>query len=120
MKLYLLSQDLMLTARTEGVARKLGMRVVTLRDSAAATCGLEDCQLLVVDLGLAGVDLEKTVRQVRQLQTPVPIVACGPHVHEVRLEEARNAGCDLVVSRGQWDRDAEKLCQGLLDGSKKR
>jgi hypothetical protein len=30
------------------------------------------------------------------------VVAFGPHVHEERLAAARNAGCDEVVSRGEF------------------
>ena len=32
----------------------------------------------------------------------VHVVAFGPHVHENRLAAVREAGCDLVVSRGQF------------------
>ena len=110
MKLLLLSQDLMLTARTEGVARRLGLTLVSQCNLVAAE--LDACQLIVIDLTLPGLDPNSIVEQVRPVQ--IPIVACAPHVHEARLSQAREAGCDLVVSRGQWDRDAEKLCQELL------
>ena len=113
MNLLLLSQDLMLTARTEGVARKLGMTVVTRRDLSAADW--DSCRLLVVDLSLPGLDIPNVVKQ-----AVVPVIACGPHVHEARLADARQAGCDLVVSRGQWDRDAERLCQELLENAEEK
>ena len=32
----------------------------------------------------------------------VHVVAFGPHVHEERLAAAREAGCDVVVSRGKF------------------
>lgn len=110
----------MLTARMEGVARKLGTPVVSFGQWTAALSELAACRLIVVDLCLADVDITNIVERARQLPTPVPVAACGPHVHEARLAEARRAGCDVVASRGQWDHDAEKLCAELLQGSAPR
>lgn len=114
MKIFLLSRDLMLTARMEGVARNLGMPVISWGDWAAARPELAACRLLVVDLCLPQVDIGEIVAHASQLDPPVPVAGCGPHVHEARLAEARAAGCDLVTSRGQWDREAEEFCKQLL------
>jgi hypothetical protein len=46
--------------------------------------------------------------------SPLAILAYGPHVHEDRLAAARAAGCDAVVSRGQLDREADSLLATLL------
>ena len=40
------------------------------------------------------------------------VVAFGPHVHEQRLAAARDAGCDLVVSRGQFFSQLETILKG--------
>ena len=114
MKLIILSRDLMFTSRLEGVARKLNLTVVQAPNAgdAASFAGEDDCRFLIVDLQFPGLDVKKIVEAVRQSGSgQVQIVACGPHVHEHRLEEARRAGCDQVVTRGQLDREAESILQ---------
>jgi len=116
--LLLASRDLMLCSRAEGAARKLGLTLVTAHD-ASKICTLcaeeEGPVVLLVDLRLPGLDVQQLVAAVRAGEGgSVPILACGPHVHEVRLAAAREAGCDLVVTRGQFDRDLESLLQPLV------
>ncbi|MCA9230437.1 MAG: hypothetical protein KDA57_07290 [Planctomycetales bacterium] len=112
MKLILLSRDLMLASRTEGVARQKGIAMVQAANQIDAISAIadENCQLLVVDLQLPGLDIEALVIQARQSsKSSLRIVACGPHVHEQRLDTARAAGCDRVVTRGQFDREAAHI-----------
>lgn len=114
MKLIILSRDLMFTSRLEGVARKLALTVAQASDmeSAVAIVAAGDCRFLIVDLQLPNLDVKKLVDGVRASNAePVQIIACGPHVHAQRLEAARQAGCDQVVSRGQLDREAEAILQ---------
>jgi len=112
MKLVLLSRDLMLTSRIDGVASQKGFTTSHAADQVSAIAGVADdeCQLLFVDLQLPGLDIVALVGQVRETRSSgVRIIACGPHVHEQRLAAARQAGCDLVVSRGQFDREADTI-----------
>jgi len=116
MKLVLFSRDLILASSVEGAARQNGLTVAQVAElsQAVAACA-EDASLLLVDLRLPGLDTADLVRQVREICTArVPIVACGPHVHEARLAQAREAGCDLVVTRGQLDRDMQNIFQKLI------
>ncbi len=41
----------------------------------------------------------------------IPILAFGPHVDEARLEQARQAGADVVVSRGKLQSSLPQLIQ---------
>jgi len=125
-KLVLVSGDLVLGARVEGAARKCGLTMVTAAGHApaVAACG-DDCRLVLIDLRSPGLDVAALVDELRQqTANPVPanlvpanlvIVACGPHVHEMRLDEARQAGCDLVVTRGQLEREAEAIFQRVVE-----
>jgi len=102
----------MLTSRVDGVANQKGYTTSHAADlaSAIAAAADEECQLLFVDLQLPGLDISALVSQVRESRGgEVRIVACGPHVHEQRLAAARQAGCDLVVTRGQFDREADTI-----------
>jgi CheY-like chemotaxis protein len=111
-KLMLLSGDLMLAARVEGAARQCGLELVQVADCALAVADCtNDCRVVLLDLRNAGIDVQALVEQLRQQPLAPAIVACGPHVHEQLLAEARQAGCDLVVTRGQFDRDAEAILQ---------
>jgi len=40
------------------------------------------------------------------------VVAFGPHVHEERLAAAREAGCDEVLSRGEFFARVNAIVQG--------
>lgn len=113
-----LSQDLMLISKIDGVARQLGCACLSTGDVEAISTAKENCRLVVIDLSLGGLDIEQTVNQIRNtIDARMPIVAFGPHVHKARLDLANSAGCDVVVSRGQWDRDALAICRELLGNS---
>jgi hypothetical protein len=60
-------------------------------------------QLVVVDLTLFPLDLATLVAKLKTAHDGrSTIVAFGPHVHEGRLAAAAEAGCDEVLSRGQF------------------
>ena len=114
MKLVLLSRDLMLTSRVDGVATQKGFATIHAADHVGAVAAAkdDDCQILFVDLQLPGLDINALVNGVREKASrEVRIVACGPHVHEHRLAAAREAGCDQVVTRGQFDREADTILE---------
>jgi len=116
MSIVLLSRDLMLVSRLSGVADQMQLesRTVGNAEGAVEACRANECQLLLVDLKLPGLDIAALVEQVRGASlSHVPIVACGPHVHEANLAAAREAGCDLVISRGQFDRQLGDILQDM-------
>jgi CheY-like chemotaxis protein len=104
MDVVLLANDLMVTSRIQGAASRVGARVHSVMNSAAAIerCHETNARLVVIDLSTPAVQLDF----VRELKSDEPrsiqIVAFGPHVHEDRLQAAREAGCDIVLSRGQF------------------
>ena len=117
MKLVLLSNDLMISSLVAGVAGQLELTVSTATTQAggleAATN--EEAHVLVVDLRLPGLGISELLASIRQERTnPIPTVAFGPHVHEANLAKAREAGCDVVATRGQFDREAKQIIGSLL------
>src|SRR4051812_45312314 len=105
MAIVLLSGDLMVVSRVEGAAARLGetVRVASTGAHAAELCHAEKANKLIVDLSSPSLDVEAIVNQLKSSDSAAPqIIAFGPHVHEERLAAARNAGCDLVTSRGQF------------------
>jgi len=43
----------------------------------------------------------------------VQVVAFGPHENVAMLERARNLGCDLVLNKGEFNRDLPKIIDGI-------
>jgi CheY-like chemotaxis protein len=117
---FLLSNDLTFPSQVTGLARQLGlelelaMNVPALLNKASAG----DVKAVILDLTTAGLDPADLVPRLRALpQPPKAILAFGPHVQEVRLDAARQAGCDLVLTRGQFHaRMGDVLGQYLGDG----
>ena len=116
MQIVLLSQDLMIGAHVEGATRQLGMTLQQVPKQQAAVAAATDtaCQVLLVDLSTPELDLAALVQALRSARgRSLPIVASGPHVHEARLEAARAAGCEVVISRGQLDRELSTILTAL-------
>lgn len=116
MPLILLSRDLMLVSRLEGVVRKHDLALCNATDVMSA---LEEANQpaaigLIVDLRFPGLQIEELASAVQTHHPTLPIIASGPHVHEAQLERARRAGCDQVLSRGQLDRSADAIVAELV------
>jgi DNA-binding NarL/FixJ family response regulator len=101
----------MFLSRVQGAATKLG---VTLCSGSSADSVLEALDegaaaLVMIDLGVGPIDLSDVVHRVRGKSSGAKVVAYGPHVHEQRLAEAKDAGCDIVMTRGQFNRSFPSL-----------
>jgi DNA-binding NtrC family response regulator len=104
MRLLLLSADLLVTSRVGGIVEPLNIsfRSVPSMESLWTTWKQFPAELVVVDLTLAGVDVEAVIEWARSLQSHVEVIAFGPHVHLKKLEQAEHAGCDRVYVRGEF------------------
>jgi DNA-binding NtrC family response regulator len=105
MAVVLLSGDLMGASRIEGAARLAGIpyRMVGTVDAVLAACAATPVSIVAVDLATAGIEVAALVNGLKQQAARVPtVIAYGPHVHEAVLEAAQAAGCDQVLSRGQF------------------
>jgi DNA-binding NtrC family response regulator len=112
MAVVLVSGDLMGASRIEGGARLAGtaFRMVGDVDTAVLACAEQPVSLVMVDLTTAGLDVASLVEQLQGRSTNIPaIVAYGPHVHEATLAAAKEAGCDHVLSRGQFLNQADAI-----------
>ena len=105
MNVVLLSSDLMVVSRVEGAGAQTGAEIRAASNAAAAIefCYNEQVDVLIVDLSMPALDPPALVNQLRADTSHwVQVVAFGPHVQEERLAMAREAGCDTVISRGQF------------------
>jgi DNA-binding NtrC family response regulator len=112
MAVVLVSGDLMGASRIEGAARLAGaqFRMVGNVEDAVEICAMQSLKLVLIDLTTAGLDVAALVERIRSRSKSAPaIIAYGPHVHEKLLEAAKAAGCDRVLSRGQFMAQADTI-----------
>ena len=70
-------------------------------------------RLIVVDLGLANLDLAEVLASGRQIWPTTKWLGYGAHVQADRLDSATELGLDVVLTRGQFDRDMVRVLQGF-------
>jgi hypothetical protein len=107
-RILLVSPDLMATSRIAGLGRAADCAVETLRSLDGSPQG-GPYDLVLLDLQAVAGDPAVLVSRIRglveaaagQAGRPFRLVAFGPHVAKQRLDEARAAGADDAVSRGE-------------------
>ena len=120
MTVLLVSSDLMSASRVEGAVRQAGANLRQLGSAAAAVdfCASEAVPLVLVDLATAGLNVAELVAGLKSIGECSPaIVAYGPHVHVAALEAAQAAGCDAVLSRGQFMSQAAAIVAQFTQSS---
>ena len=104
MQVVLLTTDLMTASQVSGAAREAGAKLRVAASPLDVQRHTEElpADLVILDLTCPAAVPSTMVEQLRQL-SPVPgILAFGPHVHAEKLAAAKSAGCDEVLSRGQF------------------
>jgi hypothetical protein len=115
--LYLTS-DLFFSTRVTSVASNTGVVVQVvgsvnqLRDRLASV----PTAAVLVDLEHFEADPAAIMALIGTALSPPTTIAYGPHVKEPLLTAARQAGFNLVLSRGQFDQQVGKLLLKLLHG----
>ncbi len=83
--------------------------------AAIAAAGDPEVRLAAVDLRAPGLDVATLVAGLRSARSaPIHVLAGGPHVHEASLAAARAAGCDEVVTRGEFERRLDAAVERLM------
>jgi len=108
LQILLVSPDLLSTSRIAGLAHSVPARVETLRSLDDTPRG-GPFDLVLLDTGAVPGDPAVIVSRIRTIleKYPLPdgkapyLVAFGPHVAKQRLEDAKAAGADSTVSRGE-------------------
>jgi CheY-like chemotaxis protein len=111
--MIIVSGELMFTSRVSLAAQAQGKpcRVALSAARALDLLAEEPTNLICVDLSAPGVNIGEYVPTLRAANAAneLTIVAFAPHVHETKLAAAQAAGCDVVMTRGQFDRSIEEL-----------
>ncbi len=103
----MLSGDLMFASRVKSAAQRAGI--------AFQLCGslppgdLTSVAFVIVDLSTRSGVLPEIADQCADRCPDAKLIAYGPHVQVDRLEAARQAGIEMVMTNGQFDRQMSNL-----------
>lgn len=114
MNIYALTSDLMFGSQMSAAARSSGAALATLGSASGLVESLGDApegSLVVLDMtcDAAKKDIAGLVASLREAHQSARILAFGPHVQEALLTAATEAGCDTVMTRGQFHREMDQL-----------
>jgi CheY-like chemotaxis protein len=113
MTIAYVTNDLLFASPVKGVAERLGqeLEVVGTLDALLEQAKESPLQLVLIDLSAPGIDPRELVEKLRAatLDSPPKLVAYAPHVHETKLAAATDAGCDEVLTRGQFHGQIERV-----------
>ena len=116
MEVCLLSTDLFYASQLQGVVQRLGLSLAQSATPAELLSRRDTPNagnvIVLIDLSTADLDLDNLVSKLREGHSkPKFILAYGPHVAIGKLEAARKAGCDRVLTRGQAQREIGSILQ---------
>lgn len=114
MRVLALVSDLATQSQLSGAAARTGAEL-DLADSAEALLAKlpqTKPRLVILDLSHPGLDPSQLLPRLRTSLPSIKVTAFGPHVHRERLTAAREAGCDLVMSRGQFHAEIDTILSG--------
>jgi DNA-binding NarL/FixJ family response regulator len=104
---WYLTADLLFSSRVTSMAEQMGRKIELLTLPAAVDALLNDPDaaspnLVIIDLSMPGLELAALIPRFREIPSSPKIIAYGPHVHAPKLAAAEAAGCDVVMSNGEF------------------
>ena len=117
--ILLVGQNLFFLGRVESAAEPLGFQVRRATTVPAFRNQLDSGSpdLILVDLEgdeATWLGALEVLKEGRPASTQV--IAFGPHEQVATLERARELGCDLVLNKGEFNRDLAKILAGAGSG----
>lgn len=102
-----LTKDLMMGSSASSHARQHGTQIKTVAtgDDALSVIRRDRPHMLLVDLQTPGIDVGQLGEEIRELADSLcPLtIAYAQHVNVELLEQAKQAGFDQVLTRGQFN-----------------
>lgn len=108
-----LTSDLMMSSNASSHARQQQINLKTVETAMAAIDTIEEQRphVFLVDLQTPGLDVDALGESVRELADSVcPLtIAYAPHVYVDLLKQAKSAGFDQVLTRGEFNRQIRQI-----------
>ncbi len=112
-RIVTLVPDLLIEVRIDEAARRIDADLEPLSSAAYMETALsKPTDVLIVDLGVDGLDLDEIVSTADAQK--VPIVAFGPHVDVERLKAAEDAGIGSVYPRSAFLKGMHRILSELI------
>jgi CheY-like chemotaxis protein len=110
-----LTNDLVFSSRVAAAGRSAGVpvRVTAAPGQLADALREEPAGLLLLDLTTPGLDPAALLASLETSSARPRILAYAPHVMTGRLQAARDAGCDQVLTRGQFHSQLEAIVDSI-------
>ncbi len=110
-----LTKDLMMSSNASSHARQQNVKLSTAGSIKSAISFIEENKphMLIVDLQTPGLDVELLGEEIKGLPDAVcPLtIAYAQHVNVELLEQAKSAGLDQVLTRGQFNAQVGKIIE---------
>ena len=119
-RVLLVGQNLFFLGRVEAAAEPLGYQVLRATTEPAFRNQLDGPppDLILVDLEGDEATWIGTLEFLKELElVSTQVIAFGPHEQVATLERARTLGCDLVLNKGEFNRDLDKILAELDSGA---
>ena len=110
-----LTADLIFSSRVQSAARSAAVDLVVVASPAALleAAAADSVRQVILDLTAPSLDVVQLMPAIREATSAVRVVAYAPHVMKARLTEARDVGCDVVLTRGQFDARMVEILQSI-------
>jgi hypothetical protein len=107
--------DLFFGTQITSLVRQAGFEPALEMTPARALGQLHDSDVVgvILDLETPGLDVGAVIAGLPGTADRPRVVAFGPHVYTAKLEAARAAGCDAVLTRGQISSGAMVIREAL-------
>jgi len=108
-----LTKDLMMSSNASSHARQNDIKLSTAGSIKSAITFVEESKphLLIIDLQTPGLDVALLGKEIKELADSVcPLtIAYAQHVNVELLEQAKSAGFDQILTRGQFNAQVGKI-----------
>jgi hypothetical protein len=111
----LVGQNLFFLGRMAVLAEAQGLGLLRAPDEATFWKHFDSQNPLLVLVDLEGEESiwSKVLQGIQGTKEGVKVVAFGPHENTAALEKAKRLGCDLVLNKGEFNRDLPKIFQAI-------
>jgi DNA-binding NarL/FixJ family response regulator len=111
-----LISDLMMQSQVSGAAARtaVSLEIVASVEALLSKAQQAAPRLVILDLSHPGIDPAQLVPQLKEIiPQDATLLAFGPHVHKNLLSAAAEAGCDPVISRGQFHGQMDEILKSF-------